>query len=291
LSYRKSTRRAFLKGTLAAASVAGLAGVAYSREIEPRELSIEQITIFVKRLPPALQGFRIGLLSDLHYGAYVESVLQSAVQAANQAKPDLMLLGGDFVTWHHDNIGHLSADAHAGARAFSNLQAPCGVIAILGNHDYSPHPEVVSGALKENGILLLRNQAKAVEKDGARIWVGGIDDALEGRPDLDATFAGIPQTETRILLAHEPDFANEVDAAYRVDLQLSGHSHGGQVRIPLIGPPVLPPLAERYPMGHYRLGEMQIYTTRGLGMIGPMVRFDCPPELTLLTLQAAPAGS
>lgn len=283
-------RRKFFKAALATGSVGAFAGLAYGHDVEPHELSVERVHITLQRLPQEFDGFTLALLSDFHYGNYVVPVLASAIKQANEASPDLALLAGDYVTSHDDGTKKLTQDADTCAQVLSQLRARCGVLAILGNHDYAPRPAIVLESLHRHGIQLLRNNAFPVERNNSRLWIGGTDDVIKGKPDLDAAFKGAPQGEPKILLAHEPDFADAVSRKNLVDLQLSGHSHGGQVRLPLVGAPVLPPMGEKYSMGLYRLNNMQIYTTRGLGMISPKVRFNCPPELTLLTLHSA-AGS
>jgi uncharacterized protein len=279
------TRRKFLAGSVLAGT-AGAYGVAtYSRHIEPQELSVEHRDIFLSRLSPELDGFKIALMSDFHYGAYIENLLKSAVVAANRADVDVALLTGDFVSWHHDHGGRGGRDANACGRILSGLTARLGRFAVLGNHDHAPRPEVVSEPLKAQGIHVLSNTSAPIYKNNSRIWLAGLEDALEGEPDIRAALRNVPPTEPTILLAHEPDFVDEI-LGYPVDLQLSGHSHGGQVRIPGIGAPVLPTMGEKYPMGFYRVGPLQLYTNRGLGMISPKIRFNCAPELTLLTLRS-----
>jgi hypothetical protein len=132
---------------------------------------------------------------------------------------------------------------------------------------------------------MLRNQSHVIERESQKLWIAGIDDALEGKADLKRTLADVPAQDATILLAHEPDFADYA-ARSPIDLQLSGHSHGGQVRIPGIGPIVLPAMARKYHTGLNRVGRMQVYTSCGLGVINPPVRLNCPPEVTLITLQA-----
>jgi predicted MPP superfamily phosphohydrolase len=134
------------------------------------------------------------------------------------------------------------------------------------------------------GIQVLANQSVSIEAKGARFWVGGVDDVLEGSADLDATLHEIPTGESVILLAHEPDYADYV-TRYPVDLQLSGHSHGGQVRVPFLRPLWLPDLAKKYIWGLYKIGGLTLYTNPGLGTVGAPVRMNCPPEITLLTLR------
>jgi predicted MPP superfamily phosphohydrolase len=162
-----------------------------------------------------------------------------------------------------------------------------GIFAVLGNHDQC-NPQFIIRSLENHGITVLRNYALHVESGGARFWIAGVDDVLEGNARLDESLRTIPRGEATILLAHEPDFA---DAArrYPVDLQLSGHSHGGQIRLPLAGATYLPPLARKYPSGLRRLGPLTLYTNRGLGTVVLPIRFDCPPEVTLLTLRSGAA--
>jgi predicted MPP superfamily phosphohydrolase len=160
------------------------------------------------------------------------------------------------------------------------------MVAILGNHDHWNDAAIVTGALVDRGIRVLRNESFAIERGHERLWISGVDDVLEKQDDLPKTLAAVPETEATVLLAHEPDFADYV-AGFPVDLQLSGHSHGGQVRIPGLGPIVLPDLARKYHSGLNRVGRLQVYTSRGLGVINPPVRLNCPPEITLLTLLKA----
>jgi hypothetical protein len=122
---------------------------------------------------------------------------------------------------------------------------------------------------------------------GAPLWLVGLDDVWESKQDPRAALAGTPDDECKLLLVHEPDYADEV-AHYPVDLQLSGHSHGGQINLPRVGPPVLPYLGQKYPSGLYQVETLAVYTNRGIGVIAPPVRLNCPPEVTLLTLHAAP---
>jgi len=269
------------------AGATGAYGLAnYSRHIEPHELSIERIELTLPRLPPAFNGFRIAMLSDFHYGAYIEQLIRNAVAAANEASVDLAFLTGDFISWRHDRGPRAAHDADACASILAGLNARLGRIGIMGNHDFAPRAQVVSEPLEARGIRVLRNAAIPMERNDSRLWIAGTDDVLEGRPDVAKTLQSVPQTEPTILLSHEPDYADEV-LRYSVDLQLSGHSHGGQVRLPVIGAPILPQMGEKYPMGLYKLGRMQLYTNRGLGMISPRIRFNCAPELTLLTLRCA----
>jgi uncharacterized protein len=161
------------------------------------------------------------------------------------------------------------------------------MLAILGNHDHWNNAAIVEGALQDRGIPVLRNRSVPLERGHHRIWIAGIDDALVEAADLDKALHNVPRSETTLLLAHEPDFA-DFAARFPVDLLLSGHSHGGQVRLPGIGALILPALARKYPIGLNRVGSLQVYTNRGLGVINPPVRFYCPPEVTFVTLFSSP---
>jgi hypothetical protein len=137
------------------------------------------------------------------------------------------------------------------------------------------------------------NQHLPLERNGSRIWLCGIADAGTSLPDLNLTIPKAPDGPV-ILMAHEPDFADVVVQHPRfplIDLMLSGHSHGGQIRLPFTGPLVLPPMGRKYPEGHYRFKQMQLYVNRGIGTVGLPFRLNCPPEITVVTLQPAPSNA
>ncbi len=144
----------------------------------------------------------------------------------------------------------------------------------------------MTGALQAQGIHVLANRSVAIELNGARFWLGGVNDVLSETSNLDRTLQPVPGDEATIVLAHEPDYADYV-SRYAVDLQLSGHSHGGQVRLPFIRPLYLPELARKYIWGLYKIGALTLYTNPGLGTVALPVRLNCPPEITLLTLRRA----
>jgi uncharacterized protein len=283
-------RRVFLKrlGGFAGGSAAGLLGFA---TYEPHELSIERVNIDLPQLPPEFDGFQIAQLSDIHFDEFVSADhLRKAIAAINASSPDVVVLTGDFVTdpLVVKDFVKAAKVAYPCAEVLRSLRSRHGVFATLGNHDYVTRAEIVNEALAGAGIPVLRNRAEAIAVGGRRLWIAGLDDALLGMPAPELALRGIPASETVIALVHEPDFADRL-SHYRVALQLSGHSHGGQVRFPLIGAPYLPELSRKYPMGFYRVGNLQLYTNRGLGVIGLPFRFMCPPELTLLSLHSGDA--
>ncbi len=280
---RRITRRRFLKLALGGAATAGLSaigGVGYTTLVEPRWLALERVDVPLPGLPASLDGFTIAQLADLHRGPEVtQEDIASAVELALRQEPDLVVLTGDYVTGSADY-------APSCAKALSSLLASGDVLACLGNHDHWTDANVVAGALAGAGLTVLRNAAREVA-DG--LWVAAVDDVWERHADLERALEGVPAGSMVVLLAHEPDYADQVAAVGRVSLQLSGHSHGGQVRLPFIGAPLLPYLGRKYPAGLYRVGEMWLYVNRGVGLIAPAVRFNCRPEVTLLRLRALAA--
>jgi len=244
-------------------------------------------------LNPAFHGYRLVQLSDLHTDdswMTAERVAQ-IVKLVNEQKPDLIVITGDFVT----DILPSSSKTLA---ALHHLQARDGTFAILGNHDHWSDPDKVRQLLQANGIYELNDAAHTISRHNtAMLHIVGLDDLWPDPHYLEPVWQHterlkllvqtIPPTGAAILLVHEPDFADVAAANGRFDLQLSGHSHGGQVRVPFYGTLEVPRLARKYPSGMYRTGTMQHYTNRGLGMIQPQVRMNCRPEITVFVCQVA----
>jgi uncharacterized protein len=282
------TRRKFLKGSLFAA--AGL--TVYAGEIERHSIDLTHHVAAIQGLPPAFEGARIVQLSDIHMDEFTEPLfLEHAVKVVNDLKPDFVFLTGDYVT---EGIGSKSFAVGAAwqcADILRNLECQQRY-AVLGNHDVGVGPKQVKTAFDDNGIPVLVNEFTPLQRGGSRIWLSGLDDC--GRnPRLDLAIPerirGIAE-EPVILLCHEPDFADRVvERQFDQDiaLMISGHSHGGQVRLPLIGPIILPDGGQKYVEGWFRFGKMQLYVNRGLGTIDVPFRFDCPPEISVITLQRA----
>ena len=255
-------------------STIGAAG--YSTLVEPHWLALEQVDVPLPDLPAHLDGFAIAQLSDLHRGPEVtQEHIAQAVELALQQKPDLVVVTGDYVS---DSAGYASSCAEA----LAPLTVTGDALACLGNHDHWTDAGAADGALADAGLIVLRNAAREAA-DG--LWVAAVDDVWEQQANLEQSLAEVPVGATVVLLAHEPDYADTVAADGRVSLQLSGHSHGGQVRLPFVGPPTLPYLGRKYHSGKYRVGGMWLYVNRGVGLIRPAVRFNCRPEVTLLTLR------
>jgi len=270
------------------ASVAITAMAVDASVLEPNSPKLVELSLPIKRLPAVWDGLRVAQLSDFHYDEDFSVIpLRKAVDAVNRLQPDLIVLTGDFVT--NPFLGSRRKQAASMidpcAQLLAKLKASGGLYACLGNHDASTDPQRIFDTLQRHSIKVLRNHSEPLEKNGKRLWIAGVDDVINGAPDMDVTLQDIPADETVVLMAHEPDYATHV-SKYAVDLQLSGHSHGGQVRIPFIGAPILPELGVKYPKGLYRLGNLALYTNVGIGTVNLPVRFDCPPEITLITLKS-----
>ena len=167
------------------------------------------------------------------------------------------------------------------------LRAPHGVFAVMGNHDHWESAPLLREALAANGIAEWWNAGRWIERGGERTWFCGVDDMWEGRPDLDRALLGVGAEDCAVLLAHNPDFAERFRDP-RVRLMLSGHTHGGQVRLPGIGALIIPSIyGRKYEMGLVKGPVCPVYVTRGVGVIFPPVRFRCPPEVALIRLRRA----
>lgn len=277
---RSLSRRAFLRAArnLLAAGVLGSPPVAwYAWRVEPFWLSVERIALRLPRLPRDWDGVTLAQLSDLHLGPVIGPPhLHAAVDLTLDLQPDLIVITGDFVS------SLRQGEAEELEKALRRLRAPVGVFASLGNHDWWTSAAVVAEAVRRSGVTLLRNEHVAL---GENFYLAGVDDVWERQADLARALRGLPDEACTLLLAHEPDYADIVAKDGRVALQLSGHSHGGQVRIPFVGPIALPYLGRKYPAGWRQIGGLQLYTNRGLGVVLPAARFNCRPEITLFTLQ------
>jgi predicted MPP superfamily phosphohydrolase len=277
-----TSRRHFLRAAVAT-SVAAIAGDAIL--VEPNRPRIVRKEFLLPRWPEGLDGFTVAILSDFHYDPYFSAhPLRAAIPMVNDLRPDLIVLTGDFVSVPEIGKKKKGAnDAEPCAQLLRQLAAPHGLWAVLGNHDYETDPDHVTQALQAENIRVLANQSEAIERNGARIWLAGVTDVLSWTADLSETLHRVPTGEAVILLAHEPDFADEA-SRFPIDLQLSGHSHGGQIRLPLLPPLYLPPLARKYVLGSYHIRDLTLYTNGGLGTVMVPIRLNCPPEITLLTL-------
>jgi predicted MPP superfamily phosphohydrolase len=276
------SRRSFLKFSgvgLFSALGALMAYFYIGNEFE--DPTIEQVEIPIPQLPESFEGFRIVQISDIHYYPITTlALVDKAVQMTNQLDPDLVVLTGDYV-WHDVEV------IYEMMPALAKLNAKHGVFACLGNHDLWTDVQVVTQAFDEVKLPLLVNQGIPIRAGQDHIFLAGLDDGWSGQPDLekamDRWIAGAPT----VLLMHEPDLAPRYAVDQRINLQLSGHSHGGQVRLPFLGALILPYLSWKYPIGLYDVNGMWLYTNRGLGTTNIPLRINCAPEITELRLVSA----
>jgi predicted MPP superfamily phosphohydrolase len=287
---RELSRRRFLKlaaSTTFSAALAGISGFVYSRDVEPGWLDVTSAHVELPQLAREFDGYRVVQISDIHAdGSTMPSHLNEALRLVNSQAPDLCAITGDFVTSETLSKGSPKVALQWLTGWLRELDPRDGVVAVLGNHDHWVDAALVRRALKESCVIDLSNDALLLRRGEASLHIAGVDDVLEQKNRLDLVMERMKKPGAAILLAHEPDFADESAATGCFDLQISGHSHGGQVKIPIFGPPILPPLGRDYPAGFYQVKGMLLYTNRGLGMLPPRVRLNCRPEITVLTLRA-----
>jgi predicted MPP superfamily phosphohydrolase len=272
-------------GSSAAAAAAGFA--LYSCEYARHEISIVTRPIALANLPEGFHNYRIVQISDIHFDEFTEpAFLTRVIGHVNALAADLVVLTGDFVS---DSPLAVSFAQEAVFRCASLLRAiACPLrYAVMGNHDTFVGIPIVTAALSEAAIPVLYNRSVPIERAGERLWLAGVADPAAGQPNLHLAIPAHPDGPV-LLMAHAPDFADEVIAHPRghiVDMMFSGHSHGGQVRLPLIGPVILPLGGKKYVEGLFRFDHLQLYVNRGIGTVGMPFRLNCPPEITLFTLQ------
>ncbi len=229
-------------------------------------------------LPSAFEGATAAFLTDFHCGPLTPpAYLHRVVDETDRLEPDVIVLGGDYVTRGADHVRPV-------IRILRRLRAPLGVYGVLGNHDYRDDPEVMRSALKRAGVVDVTNSGCWLTRDGSRIRIAGVGDLREDKQDLPAALAGVKEGDAVILLSHNPDFAMSLTDR-RVGLMLSGHTHGGQIRLPGLGPLMTRSRYGRYLVsGLVSFDTFQLYISRGLGTVGIPLRYQCPPEVALLTL-------
>ena len=242
------------------------------------DIEITRHEVYVDDLPQQFDGYRIVFLTDTHVAGFVRrDFYREVVAQANRLTPDLILLGGDFVTFHRD-IPLL------GEQLLAGLEARDGKYAVLGNHDYWAGGAEVKTTMESYGVRFVINKSAVIERDGAKMPLIGIDEIYRGEPDVDSAFAGVSPHGPCLGLTHHPDMVEELEGR-RVDLLLCGHTHGGQIRIPFFGSLVVPSKHEdRYAQGFHRVNGALMYVSRGIGAIPP-VRILCKPEIALFTLR------
>ena len=285
---RNLSRRSFIKqvlklGLLMTGTSTGI--YHYAHTIEPTSLQTTQHTIRNIEIPQGFNGFKIVQFSDTHLGFnYTLEQFEQLITKINSLNPDVIFFSGDLM-----DEPNKYEERQGISPILKRLQAPFGKFSIYGNHDHGGYgSDIYKTIMNQSEFMILQNQSHKIRLlDGSEIYVLGLDDAMLGRPDLALMLAGVPENSYKILLCHEPDLADQAQY-YRIQLQLSGHSHGGQIQIPFIGPLVTPPLAEKYHEGFYYLEneahQLTLYVNRGIGTTRLPFRFLSQPEVTVFHL-------
>lgn len=286
-------RRNFVKGsllTLLGIGVAGVGTIYYAHNIEPSWFDITHHQLHLSRVSSAFNGYRLLQITDLHVDDIFMTATRLAglIQTINALQADVIVITGDFVT-------NYLPEAESILTELSKLKAPDGVFGVLGNHDHPSGVEWIRACLQAGKVQELANKTYTIQREDQMLHLVGMDDlwpSNRGRPApvwthqalLQQLTTSLPDQGAAVLLVHEPDFAAVTAQDKRIDLQLSGHSHGGQVRLPFHGALYLPPLSRVYPKGLYQIENLVHYTNTGLGMLAPQIRFDCRPEIAIFDL-------
>lgn len=241
---------------------------------------VESVRLKLPRLPRAFSGLRAVQISDIHMGGWMNvDRLQQVVDGVRALTPDLLFITGDFLLGRgYESRSRKWLDDLS--RVLAPLAALIPSFAVLGNHDYWTNPGAIREMLQRSAITDLTNSVFTLSRQYDHLHLCGVDDVRQGNVRLDKVIAQVPDHAAAILLAHEPDYAEISAVTGKFDLQLSGHTHGGQVVLPLLGPPILPRLGRKYPSGLYRVQDMWLYTNRGVGRNNPPIRLNCPAEIT-----------
>jgi predicted MPP superfamily phosphohydrolase len=245
---------------------------------EANSLSLEMVEIRLRRLPKRLDGFRIIHLSDIHHSPFTDlEHISRAVKISNRLKPDMFLLTGDYVSHEPEYIAPV-------AEALGRLESEFGTYACLGNHDHWTDADAVTEAFSRANINVLINQGFRLTARESAFWLAGVDDYMVGKTDVAAALRGSFPDEMKLLLAHNPVIIRQA-AKFGVDLMFSGHTHGGQVKVRDAKKRIFP--KRKLSSGLHRRKNTQIYITRGIGTVVLPVRYQCPPEISLIKLRCA----
>ena len=268
--------------------LAGSLGGAYTL-YEAKRPEISRVAIAVRNLPAAFDGMTAAFLSDTHHGPFVPlSYLAEVVETTNALRPDVVLLGGDYVQRRKGLRRFRPArneEIIKGVGVLGALRAPEGRFAVLGNHDHRTNPALVRRTLAANDFTDLTNTGRWLQRGESRLRIAGVDDIRTGRPRLGPALQGVGPGDACLLLTHNPDYVEYIRDP-RVDLVLSGHTHGGQVVLPFYGAPLTSSdFGQKYRAGLVQGPKARVYVSRGIGTISLPVRFCCPPEIVLVTLR------
>lgn len=250
---------------------------------EPNQLTVKTTALAIPNWPAGFAHLKIVTLSDLHVGAphITLDKVREIVRRSNQQQPDLIVLLGDYVT--QGVIGGRFTEPEVFVEILKDLRAPLGVYAVLGNHDWAFGAEPVTRAFERVGVRVLTNEAVRMERNGSTLWLAGLGDYFSHKDDLEKTMRGVTSTDPIVALMHTPDFFLKLPPQFV--LTLAGHTHGGQVNLPLLGRPVVPSdFGEKYALGFVEEGERRLFVTPGIGTSILPVRFRVSPEISVLTI-------
>jgi predicted MPP superfamily phosphohydrolase len=275
ITVKLMTRRGFLRLSVGAIGAAAVAGLVDAVCVEPQWVEVNHPVVPIAGLGQAWVGAKIALWADIHSGHLIDmNYLRRLVELTNRQHPDIVALSGDIVLRMEGEDSEL-------VRVLGTLRAPAGIFAAQGNHDNVP---ALRDVMRRIGGETLINEHRILVRDGQKLCIAGVADLWSGRPDLAQTLRGEDPNVPCVLLCHNPDFVDCLTPEYRVDLMLCGHTHGGQICLPLIGPLSTAIRHREYFHGQHETPYGVVYTTRGLGMAIVKARFRCRPELPVITL-------
>ncbi|MCD7781169.1 MAG: metallophosphoesterase [Methanosphaera sp.] len=244
------------------------------------DFDVVPLTIRDERIPPEFDNYRIVHITDIHLGQWInETRLHGVVDMVNNLDPDMIAITGDYLSYQTKYVGQL-------AKCLKPLRANDVILSVLGNHDHWTDPTKIKQELSKCNIINLENEVYTLHRDGAKLQVAGIDSVTEGKDDMNKVKSQLEENVGAIMLVHEPDFADTTAQYDEFILQLSGHSHGGQITLPKIGTPIRGKNFIKYPAGLYKTRNLNHYTNRGVGTNTFWLRIKCPPEITNIRLKS-----
>ncbi|MDH5680352.1 MAG: metallophosphoesterase [Spirochaetota bacterium] len=272
------------RGLIKKIALSGLAlgvPITYSMYKGIKDLEITSLRLPLKDCPKSFVGYKIVQISDIHCSAFIRGdYLSEVIHQVNNLAGDLLVLTGDYLTGMNDRKYFPEF-----LEALKKVDSRYSISAVLGNHEFwENQDDYVEQALTNAGVRVLRNSHQVISRGGENLYLVGIDDITFKRDDIQLATSGVPLDKLTVLLSHNPDFIPTA-SKYSFSLMLSGHTHGGQVQLPFIGPVIVPSrFGRRYAEGLHKMNDSYLYVNRGIGVISPPIRFLCRPEITKITL-------